>query len=52
MGEAELDKPPAVVSARFRDLVLAQGLADDIEPARERGIAERPVRLPLETVTG
>src|SRR3984893_8946153 len=29
-----------------RDLMLAQRLADDIEPARERGIAERPVALP------
>src|ERR1700692_957119 len=31
-----------------RDLMLAQGLADDIEATREGGIAERPIAFPWE----
>ena len=31
-----------------RDLVLAQCLANDVEPTGERGITERPIGLPRE----
>ena len=49
MTPTRLTNEPRLVDRRSlhgRDLMLAQRLADDIEPDRERGIAERPVGLP------